>query len=99
MAVRDVCLMLCLLIGVASRPALACEVERRAAVPLEIASGLLVASVDVNGKPARFVIDTGAERTIISEAAVHRLGLRRDPWVGTTVRGVGGVERRANTVL
>jgi hypothetical protein len=53
--------------------------------------------VELDGKPAILLLDTGAERTILSRAAVQRLGLRRDPWVSTTLRGAGGLlDRRAN---
>jgi hypothetical protein len=33
---------------------------------------------------------------VVSEAAVKRLNLARDEWVGTTMGGVGGIERRPN---
>ena len=33
---------------------------------------------------------------MVTEEAVHRLGLARDEWVGTTMRGVGGIESRPN---
>ena len=53
--------------------------------------------VELDGKPATLLLDTGAERTILSRAAVLRLGLRRDRWVSTTLRGAGGLlDRRAN---
>jgi hypothetical protein len=43
------------------------------------------------------LLDTGAELTILTSAAVARVGLRPDPWVSTSMRGAGGlVERRAN---
>jgi Aspartyl protease len=43
------------------------------------------------------ILDTGAEISVITGAAMARLRLRRDPWVATTLRGAGGlVERRAN---
>ena len=52
----------------------------------------------VNDQPARFILDTGAERTIVTVAAVRRLGLTLDRWVGTTVMGIGGLERHQNAI-
>src|SRR4051794_13520988 len=74
----------------------ACVVPERASVTLTIARGLILVPVEVNGVEASFVLDTGAARSVVTEAAVRRLGLARDPWVGTTMSGIGGVNRRAN---
>ncbi len=52
--------------------------------------------VEVNGVTASFLMDTGAQRSVVSEAAVKRLGVARDEWVGTTMSGIGGVNDRAN---
>jgi hypothetical protein len=45
---------------------------------------------------ATFILDTGAERSVVTEDAAKRLGLARDPWVGTTMSGIGGIDRRPN---
>jgi hypothetical protein len=65
-------------------------------VPLRIAGNTPLVTVEVNGQPGTFILDTGAQRTVVSPAATRRLGLARDAWVGTTIRGVGGIDRRAN---
>lgn len=57
---------------------------------IEAVAGVPVVPVIVNDTPARFVLDTGAERTIVTPQAVQRIGLTRDPWVATTMRGVSG---------
>ncbi|MBC7785015.1 MAG: aspartyl protease family protein [Burkholderiales bacterium] len=45
-------------------------------VPIDLAGGSLpILRVQVNGKPAVFVVDTGAESTLIRPAAARRLGL------------------------
>jgi predicted aspartyl protease len=68
-----------------------------ARVPLaRAASGLLLAPVAIDGRPARLLLDTGAERTVLSDAAVQALGLPLDEWVSTAMQGVGGIERRRN---
>jgi predicted aspartyl protease len=65
-------------------------------VPFTPAGGVLVVPVVVNGVTARFLIDTGAERSVVTREAVDRLGLALDEWVATTMRGVGGIERHRN---
>lgn len=66
-------------------------------IALELAGGRCLVPVVLDGRPARLLLDTGAERTIMAAAAVARLGLRRDGWVGTTLRdATGRLERHAN---
>ena len=74
----------------------ACVVRLRAETPLEVIGGTILAPVMVNGIAGRFILDTGAQRSVVTPAAVQRLGLALDEWVGTTMRGVGGIERRRN---
>ncbi len=71
-----------------------CRLERRAAVPVERAGGLLTVPLTVNGVAADFVLDTGAERSVVGLAAADRLRLARDEWVSTDVQGAGGRDRR-----
>ncbi len=86
--IRFICALL-----LAATPAFACEVVPRAVVGLDLVQGVPTVQVAVDGEPARFVLDTGAARTTISEAAVRRLGLPLDRWVGTTLQGIGGVQQ------
>jgi Aspartyl protease len=73
-----------------------CVVTERATVPLTVTDGTITVPVEVNGITASFILDTGAQRSVVTEAAVQRLGLARDQWVGTTMSGIGGVNNRAN---
>jgi len=57
---------------------------------------MITVPVEVNNVTASFILDTGAQRSVVTEAAIVRLGLARDQWVGTTMSGIGGVNRRAN---
>jgi hypothetical protein len=43
---------------------------------------------------ADFVLDTGAERSVVGLAAADRLHLARDEWVSTDMMGAGGRDRR-----
>jgi predicted aspartyl protease len=77
----------------------ACRIEPRAEVPVWFAQSHPLVELTVNGRPATFLLDTGAERTVFADTAVRELGLARDPWVSSSVRGVGGViEMTANAV-
>ena len=74
----------------------ACDITERTSVPFTLMHGRMTVPLTVNGTVANFILDTGAERSLVTSAAVQRLGLRLDQWVGTTMRGVGGVEAHAN---
>lgn len=86
------------LLILSAAPAIACRVEQRAEMPVELDAGLVVVPTLVDGKPASFVLDTGSERTLVSETAVRQLALRRDEWVATTMHGVGGDVTRRDAV-
>ncbi len=70
--------------------------DARATIPLDVVGGAIIVPVEVNGIAASFILDTGAQRSVVTGEAVRRLGLARDQWVGTTLSGVGGIDRRAN---
>lgn len=74
----------------------ACMVDNKATVPLVVVGGAITVAVEVNGITATFILDTGAQRSMVTEVAVRRLGLARDAWIGTTMSGVGGIESRPN---
>jgi hypothetical protein len=74
----------------------ACVADARATIPLSDTGGAITVPVEVNGITATFILDTGATRSVVTEDAVHRLGLARDEWVGTTMSGIGGIESRPN---
>jgi hypothetical protein len=76
----------------------ACRVEPRGTVPVDEVHGHVLVSVQVNELPATFILDTGAERTLMGEDVVRRLGLARDGWVASAVRGIAGIEERPNAL-
>jgi hypothetical protein len=73
-----------------------CTMDHEATVALQVSGGVITVPVEVNGITATFILDTGAQRSVVFDAAVRRLGLARDQWVGTTMRGIGGIDRRPN---
>lgn len=60
-------------------------------IPMDLANGRCVVSVLLDGQPARMLLDTGAERSVVTPITAKRLGLQRDLWVDTTLRGAGGL--------
>jgi aspartyl protease len=96
MMFRNMIVALLLMSLLPARVEAACSVEAKATVPLTMAGNVITVPVDVNGTEATFILDTGAERSMVTPEAVQRLGLARDPWVGTSMRGVGGLSQRYN---
>ncbi len=74
----------------------ACLVTPRATVPVGFVNGAILVTVAVNGANATFILDTGAARSMVTREATKRLAIARDEWVGTAMRGVGGVEKLPN---
>lgn len=71
-------------------------VRQAAEVPLGVTGGVITVPVEIDGGAATFILDTGAQRSVVTRGAVDRLGLARDPWVGTTMNGIGGLESHPN---
>jgi hypothetical protein len=71
-------------------PDIDCDLVMVAQMPLEVMDHLLVVPAGINGRWLRLVVDSGAERTTISEAAANRLGLPHDPRYTTHSVGIGG---------
>jgi predicted aspartyl protease len=68
----------------------ACEPTVIARLPVEVRNRLLIAPVSINGQQVRLIVDSGAERTTLSEAAAARLHLPRDMNRIHTATGIGG---------
>jgi predicted aspartyl protease len=67
-----------------------CALDRQAAFPYESRANLMFVSLLIDDKPARLLVDTGADRSMVTENAARRLGLERDPKRLTRLEGVGG---------
>jgi len=83
------CLLL-LLVGACAPSPINCDLVVVAKVPLEVRNRLLVVPAGINGKWVTLLVDTGAERTVLSADVVARLGLTRDEKTITRSTGVGG---------
>ena len=77
----------------------ACKLEKVAELPVTMEGLKPVVQTKVNGQDARFIVDTGAFFSSISQEAAARFGLRKAmvPF-GLMVKGVGGAQRAAQGV-
>jgi hypothetical protein len=67
----------------------ACPLIRLAEIPMETHGNLLFVRAQVLGAPVVLLLDTGAQRTLLTEAAVDRLHLPRDYHHATRMSGIG----------
>lgn len=79
-----------LLVSACGGPELNCDLVVVAKLPFEVRNQLLVAPIGIGGKWVTLLVDTGAERTALSEDAAGRLGLERDTKTMTRSTGMGG---------
>jgi hypothetical protein len=93
-----VCLLLLLVSACASNP-VNCDLAVVAKMPLEVHNRLLVVPAGINGKWVTLLVDTGAERTILSEEAATRLGLARDAKTITRSTGMGGAFESHDAII
>ncbi len=68
----------------------ACTVQRAATVPIQLDLGFLTVPATLEDKPVTMLVDTGAERTMLTPSAVQALRLDRDRHRHTTISGTGG---------
>lgn len=66
-----------------------CPLIPLAQMPLEVRGNLLFVQAKINDEPVTMLIDSGAERTLLTEAAVDRLHLPRDMQHATRTFGIG----------
>jgi predicted aspartyl protease len=87
-------LPLCLLVACAPAfpvpTAQVCSITKAADVPLRMERGLVVAPATIEDSAVSLLIDTGAEASMVTPAAVTTLHLQRDSHNSTTLRGTGG---------
>jgi Aspartyl protease len=67
-----------------------CHLEKLGDTALEVNDGLDLVVVQVDGNPLRFVVDTGAETSLLSSSVAARLHLATDPEHGSRSWGIGG---------
>ena len=79
-----------------------CPLIPLAQMPLEVRSNLLFVQAKINDETVRMLVDSGAERTLLTEAAVDRLHLppRKPSWASPCPQrgGYAGISHPAHTV-
>lgn len=81
-------LLLLVLAGCATQPP-SCKLVPLATMRVQVRQDLLLVTADINSNPVRLLVDTGAERTTLTEPAAKRLRLGRDAH-HTRAVGIGG---------
>jgi hypothetical protein len=76
-----------------------CDLTMVTQMPLEVQDRLLVVPAGINGKIVHLVVDSGAERTMISNAAADRLGLPHDPRFVVHSMGIGGASTATDVTI
>ena len=98
---RFASLLLVLLLALAGcgAPPANCDLVPLATMPLETSHNLMFVTAGIGGKPVRMLVDTGAERTVLTEAAVMRLNLPQDQQHITRSSGIGGSSTNRDAVI
>lgn len=68
-----------------------CVTERTAEIPARMSSGVILVPARIDGTDVESMLDTGASRSSLSDAAAPRLALPEDAGQQTVIVGVGGV--------
>jgi hypothetical protein len=76
-----------------------CQLVVVAKIPLEMQNRLLVAPAAIDGKLVTLLVDSGAERTVLSSDTVAKLGLARDQKVRTRSLGIGGAFTASDAII
>jgi predicted aspartyl protease len=72
-------------------PPESCDLMPLANMPLDVRHNLMFVTAEIGDQPVRLLVDTGAERTVLTEAAAGRLGLPHDTHHVTRSFGIGGM--------
>jgi len=68
-----------------------CKLAKMAELPVTMSNSRPIISAKINGRDARFVVDSGSFFSMISEASAAQFDLKQSPApLGLTVKGVGG---------
>ncbi len=84
----------CMVAILANHAHAACRLSPRATIPIKRLDTGIAVPVTINGQTVDFLLDTGAERTVVGLEAADRLHIARDEWVSTDIQGAGGRDRR-----
>lgn len=91
MVLHRLALLLPLLLAACGAPAAVCGIRPHAEIPVRVVRATPLVAAQMNGAPVSLVLDTGADRTVLTEAASRRVGLTIDPNDIRRGAGAGGV--------
>ena len=91
--------VLAILGGCDATSQLNCELSAIANLQIEVRRKLLTVPVTIEGQQVRLIVDTGAERTTLSETTVTRLNLARDMKRINSAQGMGGTTSGADAIV
>jgi predicted aspartyl protease len=94
-----VLLFVVLLAGCETAPEIDCNLTLVAQVPLQVQDRLLVVPAGINSQWIHLVVDSGAERTTISNATAERLGLPHDTRYKVKSLGIGGATTNTDVTV
>ena len=67
----------------------ACRITRVTELPIRMVGNAPLVEATINDRPARLLLDTGADATVVSEDGFARLGLERDYTLTASITGLG----------
>jgi predicted aspartyl protease len=76
-----------------------CPLIRASTMPIETHRNMLFVRVTIAGQPVKLLIDTGAEKTLLTEHTVERLHLPRDYTHATRTYGIGNATAAWDALL
>ena len=91
--------LLLALAGCSTDPVMDCNLTLVAQAPLMQRGGLLVTRAGINERWVDLIVDTGAERTTLSDRAAKRLAFKEDPTRRMSSGGVGGTSTHADVIV
>ena len=94
-----IALLLLLLISACGGPPIDCDVRVIAQTDLMVRNRLLLVKAGIAGQWVTLLVDTGAERTTLSEEAAARLNLPRDRDYHTASSGMGGSQKANDAII
>lgn len=68
----------------------ACQMLQVGELPVTLDDGMITVDAQINGRPARMIVDTGSETTLIFKDSAKALGLRPHRVANVEFYGVGG---------
>jgi predicted aspartyl protease len=73
-----------------ARAATPCQMQEIGELPIQFDHGRMLVAAQIDGRPARMIVDTGSAKTLIFRASAEAMGLAIRPLPGLKFYGAGG---------